>query len=157
MRNITHFFILLLLFVVSSTHAQSNQSVPNKALSPEQVVRIVIEALKTNDPAKDDNGIATVFDFASPGNKSSTGPLPRFTKMIKGGFGQMLNHTSSEFGPMEISDNTALQAVWLTTSAGQQLGYVFQVGKQVGGEYDQMWMTESVWPIGEKKPSGHSI
>jgi len=121
------------------------------------VVRIVVEALKTNDPAKDDDGIATVFEFASPGNKSSTGPLQRFTKMIKGGFGQMLNHTDSEFGTMEISKSTALQAVWLTTRSGQQLGYVFQIGKQVEGEFDGMWMTESVWPIGERKPQGLSI
>jgi len=157
MRNIAHFFILSLLLVVSSTRADSNPAEPSKDLTPEQVVRIVIEALKTNDPSKDDDGIATVFEFASPGNKSSTGPLPRFTKMIKGGFGQMLNHSDSEFGTMEISNDTALQAVWLTTQAGEQHGYVFQIGKQSEGEFDGMWMTESVWPIGVKQPKGQSI
>lgn len=157
MKRKPHFFILLLTLVFSSVHADAGATQPNPHLSPEQVVRIVIEALKTNDPSKDDDGIATVFEFASPGNKSSTGPLPRFTKMIKGGFSQMLNHVDSEFGPMDIDENTALQAVWLTTRSGQQIGYVFQIGKQLGGEFNDMWMTESVWPIGERKPPGQSI
>jgi len=157
MKTFIHFCILLLLLAVSLSHADTNPTRPSTDLTPEQVVRIVIDALKNNDPSKNDDGIATVFEFASPGNKSSTGPLQRFTKMIKGGFGQMLNHVDSEFGPMEIKDDTALQAVWLTTSSGQQLGYVFQIGKQAGGEFDDMWMTDSVWPIGERKPSGQSI
>jgi len=157
MKNITYFFIPLLMLIVSFSHADTGSSRPSTELTPEQVVRIVIDALKKNDPLKNDDGIATVFEFASPGNKSSTGPLQRFTKMIKGGFGQMLNHVDSEFGPMEIKDDTALQAVWLTTRTGQQLGYVFQIGKQAGGEFNDMWMTESVWPIGERKPSGQSI
>lgn len=157
MKNISYFFILLMMLVVSSARADTSPPEPNAQLSPEQVVRIVIEALKNNDPSKDDDGIATVFQFASPGNKSSTGPLPRFTKMIKGGFSHMLNHVDSEFGPIEINERTALQAVWLTSRSGQQIGYVFQIGKQVGGEFDNMWMTESVWPIGERKPPGQSI
>lgn len=161
MRNIACIAVLFLMFAVNSIHADTSPSVtntvPNTELTPEQVVQIVVEALKTNDPTKNDDGIATVFEFASPGNKSSTGPLQRFKKMIKGGFGQMLNHTNSVFGTMEINEATALQAVWLTTRAGQQLGYVFQIGKQSDGEFKGIWMTESVWPIGEKKPQGQSI
>ena len=157
MKIISRCFLFLLMLAASSAQADTGPSEPNAQLTPEQVVRIVIEALKTNDPSKDDDGIATVFEFASPGNKSSTGPLPRFTKMIKRGFGHMLNHLDSEFGPMEIEEHIALQAVWLTTRSGQQVGYVFQIGKQVGGEFDNMWMTESVWPIGERKPPGQSI
>jgi len=157
MSNIPRIFIALLVLTFGNANATDTPLAPNTELSPEQVVRIVVDALKSNDPDKDDDGIATVFSFASPGNKSSTGPLQRFTKMIKGGFGQMLNHIDSDFGPMEVSEDTALQAVWLTTRSGQQLGYVFQIGKQSGGDFNDMWMTEAVWPIGEKKPSGQSI
>jgi len=157
MRNIAPFFLLILVLAVSSANAAITSKAPNVDLTPEQVVRIVIDALKSNDPANNDDGIATVFKFASPENKSSTGPLNRFTKMIKLGFGQMLNHTDSEFGQMEITDDTALQAVWLKARDGKEIGYVFQIGKQTGGEFDGMWMTEAVWPIGEKKPSGQSI
>jgi len=161
MKNIARLAIALLLLPVSmafaDTSASTNEKTPNTELTPDQVVLIVIDALKTNDATKDDDGIATVFDFASPGNKSATGPLPRFTQMIKGGFSQMLNHVHSEVGEIQISDNTALQSVWLTTRTGEQIGYVFQLGKQMGGDFDGMWMTESVWPIGVRKPEGQSI
>lgn len=164
MKNISRFLVLLMLFPAGSmlltanlAFADTNSNAPHSELAPEQVVVIVIDALKTNDPSKNDDGIATVFNFASPGNKSTTGPLARFTKMIKNGFADMLNHSNSEFGPMDIDGNTALQAVWLTTPTGKEIGYVFQIGKQKGGEFDGMWMTESVWPIGDRKPSGQSI
>jgi len=130
---------------------------PNAELTPDQVVVIVIEALKNNDPSNNDEGIATVFEFASPGNKSVTGPLDRFTHMIKGGFADMLNHFDSSFGEMQIKADKAIQPVWLTSRSGVETGYVFQLGKQVGGEYDGMWMTESVWPIDKRNPRGQSI
>lgn len=158
MRIIARFCILLtFLQPFGMTTADTSSQSPNVELTPDEVIVIVVDALKNNDPSKDDSGIATVFDFASPGNKSATGPLSRFTQMIKGGFGNMLNHIDSEFGLIEIEDDTALQAVWLTTRAGQRIGYVFQVGKQTGGDFDGMWMTESVWPIGEREPQGQSI
>ena len=155
--RITARFLVLFLLLPIGVNADNQQTTPNTALSPTEVVHIVIEALKTNDPTKDDNGIATVFEFASPGNKSVTGPLQRFTKMIKRGFADMLNHVDSEFGEIEIENNTALQAVWLTAASGKETGYVFQLGKQTSGEHAGMWMTESVWPVGARKPKGQSI
>lgn len=149
--------LLLMTIPFSTAYADKASSQPDTTLSPEDVVSIVINALKTNDETKDDNGLATVFAFASPANKSATGPLPRFKKMIKGGFADMLNHVKSDFGEIDIEDDTALQAVWLTNSSGKETGYVFQIGKQSGGEFDGMWLTESVWPIGVREPTGQSI
>ncbi len=139
------------------TNSSASAPSPNIELTPDQVVVIVVDALKHNDPTKDDDGIATVFEFASPGNRAMTGPLERFTQMIKRGFSDMLNHFDSSYGEMEISNNKALQSVWLTSRAGVETGYVFQLGRQIGGEYDGMWMTESVWPIGNRNPKGQSI
>jgi len=130
---------------------------PSTDYAPEEVVRIVINALKENDAAKGDTGIATVFRFASPGNRSSTGPLERFTRMIKLGFGDMLNHVDSRYDEMDIRDDVAVQAVWLTLSDGKQIGYAFQLAKQSTGEYKDMWMTDSVIPLGRRKGSGQSI
>jgi len=163
MRNMTQigkFFVttaLFFTFIMNSVLADSHKTKPNTQLSPSDVINIVIDALKNNDSANGDDGIATVFEFASPNNRSVTGPLPRFTKMIKGGFEDMLNHTSSEFSKMDITDDTALQAVWLTSRSGTQTGYVFQLGKQKAGKFKGMWMTESVMPIGTRKPQGQSI
>jgi hypothetical protein len=146
-----------LLVGTSSVTADDSRLVPNSDYSPEQVVRIVIEALKINDEANNDNGIATVFEFASPGNRSNTGPLPRFARMIKLGFPDMLNHSDARYDPMEVSGNTAVQAVWLLTPSGDEVGYAFQLGKQQGGDYANMWMTEAVMPLGPGTQGGTRI
>ena len=102
-------------------------------------------------------GISTVFCFASPSNKSSTGPIDRFTAMITKGYSEMLNHAYHYVEAMKIEDNTAMQAVWLVTTNGREHGYLFTVGKQSGGEFDNMWMTEAVMPITRNGAHGLGI
>lgn len=151
------FFGFLALFALSSiSRADTGDLSPDPDYSPQQVVRIVIDSLRSNDQS-DDAGIATVFRFASPGNRANTGPLSRFTSMIKRGFPDMLNHTGSRYDDMEVNDDTAVQAVWLTTSSGVEVGYAFQLGLQRAGEYDGMWMTDAVIPLGESQQSGTRI
>lgn len=147
----------LLLMSISFARADTDGLAPSSQYSAEQVVKIVIEALKNNDKANNDEGIATVFKFASPGNRSNTGPLPRFTQMIKRGFPDMLNHSDARYDPMEVTGNTAVQAVWLLTPSGQEVGYAFQLGKQLGGDYADMWMTEAVMPLGQGSQGGTRI
>lgn len=138
-------FILMLLTV--EARADTPEVRPSPAQTPQEVVKIVIDALQQNRP--DDKGIATVFAFASPGNKASTGPLPRFTQMIKRGFPDMLNHIDARFEPMKVTGNTAVQAVWLLTRSGSEYGYAFKLGKQTDGDNVGIWMTEGVIPLGK--------
>lgn len=145
------------LAFVAPARADDALPAPSPALSPEEVVEIVIDALRTNEGTADDAGIRTVWRFASPGNRASTGPLPRFARMIKRGFPDMLAHESSRFDEMRVVDDKALQAVWLTLPSGNEVGYAFQLGRQEGGEYDGMWMTEAVLPLGEGARSGTRI
>ena len=130
---------------------------PSRELTPEQVVAIVIDALRTNAESDDDAGIATVYRFASPGNRANTGPLERFTRMIKRGFADMLAHESRRHEEMRVVEDKALQAVWLTLPSGTEVGYAFQLGRQKDGEYEGMWMTESVLPLGVGERSGTRI
>lgn len=125
--------------------------------SAADVVRIVVEALQRNPDTDNDDGIKTVWSFASPGNRAFTGPLERFAAMIKGGFADMLGFQDSRFDAMEVSGRQAVQAVWLRQSDGREVGYLFRLGRQEGGEYDNMWMTEAVLPLGESERSGTSI
>jgi len=69
----------------------------------------------------------------------------------------MLNHASAEYSEVQINENKARQAVWLTTLSGDQHGFMFEVGKQIDGEFEGMWMTDAVWPIGVRKAPGQSI
>ncbi len=132
-----------------------NSPAPSTTATPQEVVKTVIDALRDND--KNNTGIATVFCFASPSNKSVTGPLERFTSMITNGYGVMLNHAYNYVEKMSIGDGVATQAVWLVAVDGKEYGYLFTVGKQPDGEYADMWMTESVVPIARKGTQGLGI
>jgi len=148
--------LLLTLWMCWSAHASSPaKSEPSIELSAQDVINIVVQSLETND-AKD-SGIVTVFRFASPGNKASTGPLTRFTQMIKLGFPEMLNHTGARYDPIEIRDDVAVQAVWLQTDSGAEYGYAFKLGKQQLGDFKGMWMTDAVIPLGQSPDSGLGI
>jgi hypothetical protein len=157
MRYTARFLLLATAILLPlSAYADSNKLSPNTDLSPNEVVQIVITALKTHSDNSND-GIETVFRFASPGNKAVTGPIERFTQMIKRGFPDMLNHLQSEVSEIQVDGNTALQAVWLTTVTGSKHGYMFQLGKQAEGEFKGMWMTEAVMPLRTNAPQGQSI
>lgn len=150
MRSLSLILVMLTAFFQQAVAADPEPSTDH---SPQEVVQIVIKALKNNRPEDGDSGIATVFRFASPGNRAQTGPLDRFTKMIKYGFADMLNHVGSRTESMVIDGNKAVQPVWLTTEKGQEIGYLFQIGKQVDGLYDGIWMTEAVFPLPGKSQS----
>jgi len=148
--------LLLTLWVCFSAQASSlSKSEPSIEFSAQDVINIVVDALETND-AKD-SGIVIVFRFASPRNKASTGPLSRFTQMIKLGFPEMLNHIGARFDPIEIHDDIAVQAVWLRTDNGAEYGYAFKLGKQQEGAFKGMWMTDAVFPLGQSQNSGLGI
>ncbi|MFT5894212.1 MAG: hypothetical protein ACI8VW_001079 [bacterium] len=122
---------------------------PNETYTPQQVITIVVDSLQKNTAG--DEGIATVFRFASPGNKSATGPLSRFTQMLKSGFSDMLNHTGVRYDAIDVAGDMAVQAVWLQTQSGAEYGYAFQLRKQRGGTHDGMWMTDAVIPLGKNR------
>lgn len=131
--------------------------VPSVDYGPDEVVEIVVDALRDNPQLEDDAGIETVFRFASPGNRRVTGPVERFATMIKRGFSDMLGFASSRYEAIEVKEDTAVQVVWLMQRDGRETGYAFQLGRQSGGEFDGMWMTEAVVPLGEGPRSGTSI
>ena len=126
---------------------------PTSDISPQTVVKTVIDALKQNSDS--DDGIMQVFCFASPENKKMTGPIERFASMIKRGYGDMLNHVASEYEPIVIDDKVAQQRVWLETADGSVVGYLFRLGKQSAGEFSDMWMTDAVYRLdpAERKQS----
>jgi len=144
--HLSHILVLSSLLFTVPSQASEPEEQPSRDHTPQDVVKIIIQALKDND-ANNDTGIATVFRFASPGNKATTGPLARFSKMIKNGFSDMLNHQHSRVDEMKLEGKTALQPVYLITQSGKEVGYLFQIGEQTSGPFKGMWMTEAVYPI----------
>lgn len=119
--------------------------VPSPALAPDEVVRIQIEALRANDA--DDRGIAIAFRFASPANKRSTGPLPRFIHMIKAGpYRLMLEYDHASYGEVQVRGDRAAQRVTLT-GRGRVRSYVFLLERQAQPPCMGCWMTEAVMVV----------
>lgn len=121
---------------------------PNPALDPAEVVRTQLEALK----ADNDAGIAVVFRFASPQNRQATGPLERFTQMLRSSYPQLLGHRSSKLAPTVIEGSEAFQAVEVTARDGTTHRFVFILGRQTAVPFQDCWMTEGVMQPGEGMP-----
>ena len=121
---------------------------PSVELAPQDVVKIVIDALARNDEPHIDAGIETTFNFASPSNKVVTGPLEKFIRMVKGlPYGIMVDHAESEFSEVVLMGDKAYQMVRLTAPDGRIEVFAFRLGKQGEGDFRDMWMTEAVWPV----------
>ena len=133
---------------IAPPEAPAHLPAPGLQHEPEDVVRIVIEALASNDEPFTDAGIATTFAFASPANRRNTGPLERFTRMVKGPvFGIMVDHREHQFSEIVQTGNRAYQMVMIRGAGDEQVIFAFRLGRQQGGEFDGMWMTEAVWPV----------
>jgi hypothetical protein len=156
-QNLILFRLLLLLAMFASPSLTSGAGTSNTEiqlpqpqvnLKPEDVVRIVINALAHNNTPFADAGISTTFNFASPSNKISTGPLAKFTDMVKSpGYGLMIDHLSSEFSDVVYKDEMAYQMVRLIAHNSSEIVFAFRLSRQGEGEYQDMWMTDAVWPI----------
>ena len=121
---------------------------PSAQLQPQDVVRIVVEALAHNDEPYTDAGIATTFAFASPANKVNTGPLAKFTRMVKNPvYGVMIDHVAREFSEVVRMGGKAYQMVKITGASGAEVIFAFRLSRQLDGEYEGMWMTDAVWPV----------
>lgn len=142
MRPVTLCCALLLPFTALAQNAPPLS--PSPELSPLEVVRIQLEALQHNDSPEPDAGIAVVFRFSSPVNRAQTGPLPRFSEMIRNGYPEMLNHREVRLPPPLIQDGEAIQPAEVISRNGAVHRYLFILGRQTEPPYAGCWMTESV-------------
>ena len=125
-----------------------NRPQPQLDLAPEDVVAIVIEALAHNDDPYPDAGIETTFKFASPQNRANTGPLERFSKMVKNHpYGDMLDHQHSDISEVVLVGDKAYLLVKLIAQSGREVAFAFRLSQQTDGDYQGMWMTDAVWPV----------
>lgn len=118
---------------------------PNPKLSPEEVIKIQLEALQSNDIPTKDAGIAIAFRFASPSNQTVTGPLEKFIMLVKNPmYRPMLNHKKAEREKVELNGDEARQRVIITTANDERITYLFTLSKQKDGQFKDCWMTDGV-------------
>ena len=119
--------------------------VPKPEMVPENVVRIQLEALANKDDPHQNAGIEIAFRFASPSNQRAIGPLKRFIQLVNNPiYKPMLDHQTARFGDSVKEEEKVMLPVYLTTSDGKLVGYLFILSKQKGGPYDRCWMTDAV-------------
>lgn len=127
---------------------QLPQTEPDPSLSPQDVVSIQMDALRNNDTPYENRGIEVTFNFASPANKRMTGPLERFTKMVRNPiYAPMINHQTARYGKLIIEGDIARIDVILVSEDGVYVGYRFTLSRQHGNEYEGSWMTDAVVPF----------
>jgi len=115
---------------------------PNPSLSPRQVVKIQLDALKRNDELGQDIGIETAFRFASEANREVTGPIERFASMLRNPlYRPMIDHASAEFGPTHVEGDVARVQVVLFGGGGEVAAYDFTLSKD---DDTDCWLTDSV-------------
>jgi len=135
--------------------AIETQAAPSPNLSPTEVVRIQVEALRTNDAT--DAGIALVFRFASPQNRETTGPISRFAQMIRTSpYDVMLNHRAVSYGPTILGESRMRQEVTITAKDGLKKRFLWLVSRQDDGPDAGCWMTDAVFAV-KSDPKGTPV
>jgi hypothetical protein len=142
-RCLVLFLVGWILLAMASAAPAATE--PDPKLTPEEVVAIQLEALKSNRDLPDDRGIEITFNFASPANRKMTGPLARFVQMLKNPlYAIMLNFERYETAKVEYDGDTASQRVTLIDAGGNRSLFLFVLSKQREAPYENCWMTDIV-------------
>jgi len=121
---------------------------PNPTLSPEQVIKIQLDALQNNDLCPNNNGVRIAFRFASPANQVTMGPIERFIHVVKNpDYCHMIGFEIAKLDPPEVVGNRARQNVTLFKNGRMIAFYRFVLSKQREKPYADCWMTDSVYRL----------
>jgi hypothetical protein len=121
---------------------------PSSELDPAAVVRTQLEALAHNDEPWPDAGIEATWAFASPENRSATGPLPRFRRLFENPvYGPMVDHVAARVSEARRLGEAALVGVVLDGADGRRRGYLFRLSRADRDGCEACWMTDSVLPV----------
>lgn len=120
---------------------------PDPLLSPADVVRLGLDALRENDAPYADHGVETVYALASPGVRRATGPFPRFTGLVHRNYRPLLAIDRVGTTPVEQSGDRASQEVTVVDADGEEVVYEFRLVRQSGGVTDRCWLVDGVTRI----------
>ena len=125
---------------------------PNPSLAPGEVIRTVIEALQNRNSPSPNAGIFTVYQFASPANRTNTGPYGSFLRLVKfSGFDPLFSGHADSYGPLTVAGDHAEQKVRFRVAGGAAVWFRFavsrQTSEQTGGRCTGCWMVDGVAPV----------
>jgi len=144
----TRLACLCLLGLAMATAGQAQQAPqPGPGLPPERVVEIQLDALQHNDEPEPDAGIERTWTFAHPDNRAMTGPLERFTAMLKSpAYALLLNHRQHAVEPVARTEDVAVFRVTVVAARGPVVAYRWTLQRVQAGALAGAWMTVAVSP-----------
>ena len=121
---------------------------PSPSLGPAEVVLAQLDGLRREsydgDPVLGE-GLAQAWEFASPGNREATGPLPRFARMLRAdAYRGLLGHSAVQLGPVKQDGAQAQVEVLVVAADDTTQGYTWVLGRQDSPPYVGCWMTDGV-------------
>ena len=120
---------------------------PHPNIHPKNVIEIQLRSLQQNNKPMPDAGIIQTWAFAHPNNRLITGPIERFTLMMKSqNYKNILHHRNHKIKPVFKTSSRSQFAVSITTSSGQKMTFKWELMKVQKGKFSGSWMTTSVSP-----------
>jgi hypothetical protein len=138
----------------SDGYPVSDLPTPDPSYGPGDAIGIQLDALGSNDEPRHDAGIMTAYNFASPANRRATGPLERFTTMVRSHrYRPLIDFDDEATGPVERDGNYATQRVTVTGHGGRTVTYEFAVSLQASARFHGCWQTDGVRVVGPAESS----
>ena len=120
---------------------------PQPQIDPKNVIKIQLQALQQNDNPINDAGIVQTWAFAHPSNRLMTGPIERFTLMMKSeNYKNILYHRNHKIEPVFKTNIRSQFAVTITTLDDKKMTFKWELEKVQSGQFSGSWMTTSVSP-----------
>ena len=136
-------FFIAIFFIIFTNHVFAENIKPNENLTPYDIVKIQLEALKFNDI--NDKGIKQTWLFAHPNNKKATGPYDKFRLMLYGKqYRLLLNHTSHKIELLMNSQDKNIYKVKILAKDKQLFFYEWHVQKGSDDNCKDCWFTSAV-------------
>ena len=138
-------FFLFLLLINYTNNISADIIKPSNDLTPFDVVKIQLNALKNNDKSNEDLGIKQVWIFAHPKNKKVTGPYERFRIMIYGDqYSILLNHSSHKINLLMNTPKKYIYKIEVLAKNKQLFFYEWHVEKGSEENCKNCWFTSAV-------------
>ena len=135
-----------MLVSVRSTSALEVK-LPHPSIAPKNVIKIQLQSLQRNNDPKPNAGIIQTWAFAHPSNRLVTGPIERFTLMMKSqSYKHILDHRNHKIERVFKTLWHSQFAVTITTKDNTKMTFKWELEKVKKGVYLGSWMTTSVSP-----------
>jgi len=132
--------------VPSADPGEERLPAPHTERTPEDVLKIVLEALRDNDDPHEDAGLRPAFNFASPRFRARVGgSLEEFVQELTDPINEpLVDHDETRRGRLEVEDSEGSERVIVVGDGGEVNTYEFYLEKVDGGKYDGCWMIDAV-------------